>query len=281
MTDLKVALTSEEQHKKDLERLEKMRPLDDDLMRELFRNNIPLAQFVLRIMTGKDDLVITSEETQYDMERLLGARSICLDVLATDSEGRKFNLEIQRADKGATPQRARYHSSAMDVEFLSAKQNFDELPITYVIFVTENDVRKGNRPVYTFERADIVTGESFGDGEYILFVNGAYTNQEDNSDLAKLIHDFRCNDADDMYFDLMAERTRYYKKSPKGVSHMCKIMEDMRNEAAKEAERLKAIQFAINLLNRGKETFEEIAEDSGLTLAEVQELAEQLKPVTT
>lgn len=169
----------------------------------------------------------------------------------------------------------------MDVEFLSAKQNFDELPITYVIFVTENDVRKGNRPVYTFERADIVTGESFGDGEYILFVNGAYTNQEDNSDLAKLIHDFRCNDADDMYFDLMAERTRYYKKSPKGVSHMCKIMEDMRNEAAKEAERLKAIQFAINLLNRGKETFEEIAEDSGLTLAEVQELAEQLKPVTT
>ena len=281
MTDLKVALTSEEQHKKDLERLEKMRPLDDDLMRELFRNNIPLAQFVLRIMTGKDDLVITSEETQYDMERLLGARSICLDVLATDSEGRKFNLEIQIADKGATPQRARYHSSAMDVEFLSAKQNFDELPITYVIFVTENDVRKGNRPVYTFERADIVTGESFGDGEYILFVNGAYTNQEDNSDLAKLIHDFRCNDADDMYFDLMAERTRYYKKSPKGVSHMCKIMEDMRNEAAKEAERLKAIQFAINLLNRGKETFEEIAEDSGLTLAEVQELAEQLKPVTT
>ncbi len=232
-------------------------------------------------MTGKDDLVITSEETQYDMERLLGARSICLDVLAIDSEGRKFNLEIQRADKGATPQRARYHSSAMDVEFLSAKQNFDELPITYVIFVTENDVRKGNRPVYTFERADIVTGESFGDGEYILFVNGAYTNQEDNSDLAKLIHDFRCNDADDMYFDLMAERTRYYKKSPKGVSHMCKIMEDMRNEAAKEAERLKAIQFAINLLNRGKETFEEIAEDSGLTLAEVQELAEQLKPVTT
>ena len=62
---------------------------------------------------------------------------------------------------------------------------------------------------------------------------------------------------------------------------MCKAMEDMRNEAAKEAERLKAIQFAINLLNRGKETFEEIAEDSGLTLAEVQELAEQLKPVTT
>lgn len=280
MTDLKAALTSEEQHKKDLERLEKMRPLDDDLMRELFRNNIPLAQFVLRIMIGKDDLVITSEETQYDMERLLGARSICLDVLATDSEGQKFNLEIQRADMGATPQRARYHSSAMDVEFLSAKQNFDELPITYVIFVTENDVRKGNRPVYTFERADILTGESFGDGEYILFVNGAYTNQEDNSDLAKLIHDFRCNDADDMYFDLMAERTRYYKKSLKGVSHMCKIMEDMRNEAAKEAKTQEKIQIALNLLSLGMGSVEKIAEATGLTIEKVQELAAQTKPIT-
>lgn len=280
MTDLKAALTSEEQHKKDLERLEKMRPLDDDLMRELFRNNIPLAQFVLRIMTGKDDLVITSEETQYDMERLLGARSICLDVLATDSEGRKFNLEIQRADMGATPQRARYHSSAMDIEFLSAKQTFDELPITYVIFVTENDVRKGNRPVYTFERADILTGESFGDGEYILFVNGAYTNQEDNSDLAKLIHDFRCNDADDMYFDLMAERTRYYKKSPKGVSHMCKIMEDMRNEAAKEAETQEKIRIALRMLSDGTLTNEQIAMFTALPIEKIEELAEQLKPVT-
>jgi predicted transposase/invertase (TIGR01784 family) len=111
-----------------------MRPMDDDLMREIFRNNIPLAEFVLRIMTGMDDLIITSEETQYDLEHLLGTRSICLDVLATDSEGCKFNLEIQRSDRGAFPKRARYHSSAIDVEFLKAKQDFSKLPITYVIF---------------------------------------------------------------------------------------------------------------------------------------------------
>ena len=100
-------LTPEEQHQKDLERLEKMRPIDDDFMRELFRNNIPLAQLVLRIMTGKDDLVITREETQYDLERLLGARSICLDVFATDSKGQIFNLEIQRSNKGAYPKKSK------------------------------------------------------------------------------------------------------------------------------------------------------------------------------
>ena len=265
-------LTPEEQHQKDLERLEKMRPIDDDFMRELFRNNIPLAQLVLRIMTGKDDLVITREETQYDLERLLGARSICLDVFATDSKGQIFNLEIQRSNKGATPKRARYHSSAIDVEFLKERQEFDKLPITYVIFVTENDVRNNNRPVYTFERRDTLTGESFGDEEYIIFINGAYNDPDDDSDLAKLIHDFGCNKAEDMYFDLMAERTNYYKKTPEGVSYMCKLMEDMVNE--------EKIRLAGKLILRGKDTLEEIAELTGLTLEKVEEIAEEINHVS-
>ena len=38
--------------------------LSDDFMRGMFRENIPLAQLVLRIIVGKKDLVITSCETQ-------------------------------------------------------------------------------------------------------------------------------------------------------------------------------------------------------------------------
>ena len=184
--------------------------MDDDLMREIFRDNIPLAQLVLRIMTGINDLVITSDGTQYDLEHLLGARSICLDVLATDSEGRKLNLEIQRSNRGTSQKRARYHSSAIDVEFLKAKQDFSKLPFTYAIFITEKDVRSANRPIYIFDRQDTVTGEPFGDDEHIIFVNGAYDNPDDNSDLAKLIHDCGCRNDEDMYFDLMAESTHFY-----------------------------------------------------------------------
>lgn len=90
-----------EQHEKDLQRLRDLRPIDDDFMRCLFKNNISLAEFVLRILTGKQDLVITGCQIQKDMKRLAGARSICLDAYGTDSAGRKYDLEIQRADKGA------------------------------------------------------------------------------------------------------------------------------------------------------------------------------------
>ena len=48
------------------------------------------------------DLVVLDVHTQVFVENLIN-RSVRLDILATDSEGRKFNIEIQRADKGTTP----------------------------------------------------------------------------------------------------------------------------------------------------------------------------------
>ena len=165
----------------------------------------------------------------------------------------------------------------IDVEFLKAKQDFSKLPITYVIFITETDVRGANRPIYLFDRQDTVTGEPFGDDEHIIFVNGAYNNPDDNSDLAKLIHDFGCGklmqdffctSADDMHYKELAEKVRYFKEDEKGVAAMCKVMEDMRND--------EKVIIAIKLLKRGKESLEEIAEDSGLSLEDVKDLAAQL-----
>lgn len=247
----------------DLERLEKLRPLDDDFMRELFRNNIPLAEIVLRIITGIENLHITSEETQYDLKHLLGARSICLDVLAEDSIGKKYNLEIQRSDKGATPKRARYHSSAIDVEFLKEKQDFDQLLDTYIIFITEKDTLGFGKPISTYEMRD-ENGNLLNDGRHTIFVNGAYNKEDDNSDIAKLIHDFNCNKAEDMKIKLMADRTQYYKEMPEGVRYMCQIMEDMRHDERE--------WFAINLIQRGRDSDEEIADLTGLTVREVEEL---------
>lgn len=86
-TELKI---SEQHRKRYLERLRGSRPIDDDFMRCMFPDNIPLAQMVLRIVTGISDLKIIELETQRDVKRLLGARSICLDAYATDSAGKNI-----------------------------------------------------------------------------------------------------------------------------------------------------------------------------------------------
>lgn len=235
----------ERERQEDLQRLRGFRPIDDDFMRCLFKDNIPLAELVLRIITGKQDLVITDCQTQKDMKRLAGARSICLDAYGVDSENKKYDLEIQREDKGADPHRARYHSSVMDIENLDAGQEFADLPDTYTIFITEKDFYGKGESIYTVERINLTTGKNFEDGEHILYVNGEYRGE---SELGKLMHDFNCMEADDMNFELMAERTRYLKENPKGVSEMCKAMEDMRNETAERV----LIQTIRNLMETMK-----------------------------
>lgn len=268
-----VLTVTEQQHQEDLQRLRKLRPIDDDFMRCLFKDNIPLAEFVLRIITGRRDLVITGCETQKDMKRLAGARSICLDAYGTDANGKRYDLEIQRQDKGADPHRARYHSSVLDIENLHSGQEFGELPDTYIIFITEKDVFGVGEPFYPVERINLVTGKSFEDGEHILYVNGEYRGE---SDIGKLMHDFNCTTADDMNFELMAQSMRYLKENPKGVSEMCKVMEDMRYESLKEGRkeglREGMKDAALRMLDAGKYALEEIANISGLSLEEVNQL---------
>ena len=253
------------EHQEDLAKLRGLRPIDDDFMRCIFRDNKPLAELVLRIITGKTDLIVKELETQADLKRLVGARSIMLDALVMDSEDKLYDMEVQRADRGADKHRARYHSSAMDVDNLKANQKFSDLPETYTIFITENDVYGDGKPFHRIERVDLDGDEKplFNDGEHILYVNGAF---RDESDFGKLMHDFNCWKPEDMNFALMREATRFYKENPKGVKIVCLAFEETRNE--------RSIWIAKNLIETGKMALEEIATACGLPLDKVKELAE-------
>lgn len=98
----------------------------------------------------------------------------------------------------------------MDVENLDAGQEFEELPDTYTIFITEKDFFGEGEPVYQVERINLTTGKPFADGEHILYVNGEYRG---DSEIGKLMHDFNCTNADDMNFALMAIQTVVCRES--------------------------------------------------------------------
>lgn len=95
---MKRKIKKRKRHQEDLERLRSFRPIDDTFMRGLFKDNLPLAELVLRIITGKKDLTLLKCETQADLKRVTGARSICLDAYAEDSTGKntiwRFNGRI-------------------------------------------------------------------------------------------------------------------------------------------------------------------------------------------
>ena len=59
---------------------------------------------------------------------------------------------------------------------------------------------------------------------------------------------------------------------------MCKALEDMRNETARETAEKTKTENAINLLKLGKLSFEEIANAIGLSVERIKELA-KMQPV--
>ena len=254
----------DQKHQEDLQRLRGFRLLDDDFLTKCFEGDTASIELVLQIVLEKPDLNVLDVRTQVFVENLLN-RSVRLDILATDSTGAKLNVEVQRSDKGAGRKRARYNSSMMDANLLKKGEDFDRLPETWVIFITENDVMGKGLPLYPVERCFLGTGERFEDGSHILYVNGAYRG---DTPIGKLMHDFSCTDAADMYYGTLADRVRFFKESKEGIEIMCRAMEDMRNQTLKEG----AINSAKRMLADGILTLEKVAEYAGLPLDEVKKL---------
>ena len=208
-----------------LEKIKQLRLMDDTFFNSCFDGNIPCMEVVLRAIMGNDRLRVTEVITQQSVPNLYG-RAVRFDALATDGET-IYDVEIQRSDEGAVPRRARYNSSMIDSREVSKGTLFPDLPETYVIFITEHDVWKRGKPLYTVRRTFEDTEEVFNDGAHILYVNGEYQSE---SPLGHLMHDFFCIDPNDMYSDVLAERVRFFKEDEKGVATMCKVMEEIYND---------------------------------------------------
>lgn len=219
----------EKKHQEDLQRLRGFRLLDDDFMTKVFED-ISCAELLLRIILNDEGIRVLEAHSQRGIKNLQG-RSVKLDILAVDSHNRVFNVEVQRSDRGAGAKRARYNSALIDANVTEPGDQYEDLNETFVIFITENDVMKAGLPIYHIDRVVSETGKLFEDEEHIIYVNSQI---KDETKLGRLMHDFSCTDAKDMYNKVLADRVRYFKEDERGVEIMCREMEIMRNQAHEE-----------------------------------------------
>ena len=274
MSKDKDAQTNFDASERDLEYIKNFRLMDDDFMVKFFEENLECTEFVLRIIMNNPDLKVQSVHTQHEIRNLLG-HSVRLDAYATDKNAKKYNIEIQRSDKGASPKRARYHSSIIDANILPKGKDYDFLTETYVIFITEHDEMGAGLPIYHIDRTVKETGDLFQDEAHIIYVNGEYN--DNDSPIGILMHDFACTNPADMQYKILAERARYLKESKEGQQVMCRAMEEMRKESVLADRK----QSAIRLIRAGKLSNEEIAVGVNLTLEEVEELADEISELAT
>ena len=279
MQEAKRNVTSEN----DLQKIKELRLMDDDFFSEALDGKTEAVEYILNTVLERDDIKVKSTKAQVEYKSAT-KRSIKLDIQAEDVNGRLMDIEIQRSDRGSGVRRARFHSSMIDRSLLSKGDDFEDLVDTYVIFITEKDKFGMGIPLYHIERKiSEMDNALFGDGAHILYVNGEYRNLE--HPVGSLMHDFNCKDAKDMVNPLLAEEVRYLKETEGGRSQMSRLLEEMRNEVAEKAKaegkaegnHEKAVNTALKMLLRGRDSIEEIAEITGLSLEEVRKLADNQK----
>ena len=132
--------------------------------------DIQCAELLLRIILNDESINVLEVHSQRGIKNLQG-RSVRLDILAIDSHGRVFNVEVQRSDKGAGAKRARYNSALIDANVTEPGDLYEPLNETFVIFITENDVMKADLPIYHIDRVVKETGKLFKDEAHIIYVN--------------------------------------------------------------------------------------------------------------
>ena len=219
----------DKKYRKFLPKIRRFRLMDDTFMSQVFQNKA-CTEFLIRTILDDDSLVVIQVDTQYSLKNLRG-KSVRLDITAHDAAGRIYNIEVQRSDTGALPQRARYNSAMLDANAAQPGDRYEQLPETYVIFITENDYFHSGCPLYHVERMIRELTRPFEDRAHILYVNGTYRGRVR---IGALMHDFSCMDPKDMYSQILADEVAQYKSTEKGVSRMCRIMEELIDEGREE-----------------------------------------------
>ena len=242
--------------------------MSDIFMRNVFKQRECL-EYVLQVIMEKQDLKVIEQIIQKDYKNLQG-RSAIMDCVARDSEGKQFDVEIQQDNEGASPKRARYHSGLMDMNTLNPGQDFDELPESYVIFITRDDILGYDFPIYHIDRHIKEADDSFQDEAHIIYVNSS---KQEDTELGRLMHDLHCKNADEMHSPVLAKRVHELKDTQKGVELMCHEMEKIYSEGMESGEKRgelkKAKETALSLAEMGLPV-EKIAKAVNHNVNEVQ-----------
>ena len=263
--------------------IQKLCLMDDMLMKKAFDGCNECSQVLLQVILNNATLMVEKTKTQHLFNSIDG-HSVILDIYAVDTDGKHYDVEIQKAKKGSSVKRARYYSAMLDSNILPKGSDYEKLGETYIIFITEQDVWGENKPLYNIERCLVPEGKQINDGAHIIYVNASIKNE---TPLGKLMSDMFCNSPENMHYKELADRVEFFKSKEGGIDLMCELSEKLIRfgkeqgikEGIKEGEASgalkKSIQIAKALLLK-KNSIEDVAEVTGLTYAEVEKLAQEL-----
>ena len=167
--------------KKKVEMVQDLRIIDDVFF-EVFAQDIPACQEILRTILEDDQLIVKDVIVQSSNRNLYG-RSVRLDALCVLGDGTKCNIEVQRADNDDHLRRARFNASSITVRESNPGEKFNDVIDLYIVYISQFDFLGYGFTTYHIDKTIRENGAVVDDGLHEIFVNTVIKDGSRTSDL--------------------------------------------------------------------------------------------------
>lgn len=132
-------------------------------------------QNTLSIILDEPNIQLKEVKVEQVILNKTGKRAIRLDAWALGEDERQFNIEMENhSESDSVPKRARFYQGLIDTPILKSgrKTKYRQLPSTVIIFITQEDIFKRDRAMYTFvEKCKEIDDLELEDGTTKIFLN--------------------------------------------------------------------------------------------------------------
>lgn len=275
---------------------EELQIRDDFMFSVIMRNPKFCKPFLERVLNIKIAR-IEYPRTQETIDITADAKGVRLDVYVEDGNQTVYSIEMQASARGNLPKRARYYQGMIDLNILEKGADYRELKLSFVIFVCTFDPFGEGRHIYTFENRCAENPDlCFGNGTVKIVLNTGGTLDDVTPELKKLLDFIDGSEPGDDFtreldgaveaarknkkwrLDYMTLQMHYQEKYEEGME---KGMEQGIERGMERGIEQEKRQAALRMLKAGRFSSEEIAEFSGLTAEQVEELRKKRQSVQT
>ena len=246
--------------------LENMNLMDDFLF-DVATVDLETCKIIIELSLGIKIREIQWKEGQKVIHNIPGNRGIRMDFYVEDSEGRVFDVEMQKRNEGNIPKRTRFYQALIDAPMLkSGERGFDNLKPAYIIVICGFDQYGLGKYRYTFENRCIEIPElSMGDECRKIILNTKGTNDaEVDKSLIDFLHYVDHSTADSVPMDCDERLKHLHKKISEiksneqmGVSYM--KMEERDRLIKEEGEKIGELKVLISFIRKEIQRNEDIS----------------------
>ena len=148
--------------------------LEDDFLFAKVMSDKEVCKKVLEKILGISIREVSIPATQKTINHLYEGKGIRLDVYINDDEGTVYNVEMERGKqkKAILPKRSRYYQGNIDLDIISAGEDYRKLKKSFVFFICTFDPFGERRHIYTFENRCMESlSLTLGDETTKIFLN--------------------------------------------------------------------------------------------------------------